>query len=92
MPADVSVEEEVKNMIERTVENLGRLDVVPAPFFYSAVGNCADGVMGMLITLLRRWWRTHELVKRAPFSPVCTYIYPNIPPTFLCSNVSNNTS
>lgn len=28
LPADVSSEEEVKNMVEKTVEHLGRLDVV----------------------------------------------------------------
>ena len=57
-PADVSVESEVKSMVERVVEELGSLDVV------SSTSSLADSshLWGIV-----RWWRMQGSLRLRPF-------------------------
>jgi NADP-dependent 3-hydroxy acid dehydrogenase YdfG len=51
--ADVSREDEVKRLVEVTVEKLGKLDIVRLPFFSSyQVDSCLTDCF------VCRWWRT----------------------------------
>ena len=50
--ADVSREDEVKRLVEVTVEKFGKLDIVSLSFSWSRLNTClADWPV-------RRWWRT----------------------------------
>ena len=51
--ADVACEDEVKRLVEVTVEKFGKLDIVRLPLFSRyRVGGCLTGC------LVRRWWQT----------------------------------
>ena len=63
VPADVSDEASVKRMIEKTVKELGSVDVVSSMCLVPGI--CADGYMC-------RWWLMRESWNSGPFSTVRT--------------------
>lgn len=62
VPADVSVEGEVKGMVQSVTKELGSLDVVSAP--------CVTLIEYVPKSNLYRWWQTQGSVHYQTFSPV----------------------